>query len=44
MAKKTTNRYTEPSGYFPKSVRKNNQIGEFDKGEAKKKTTGKKSK
>ena len=43
---KKTVRYTEPSGYFPTSVRKKNKIGEFAeaKTDTKKKTTATKKK
>ena len=39
MAEKKTFKYSEPSGYFPESVRKKNKIGEF----AEKKTDAKKT-
>lgn len=42
MAKKI--KYSEPTGYFPKSIRKEFGLGEFAKEEPKKKTNGKKSK
>ena len=48
MAEKKTFKYSEPSSYFPESVRRKNKIGEFaeKKTDAKKtaKTTTKKSK
>lgn len=37
-----TTRYTEPSDYFPKEIRKKNKIGEYAETENKQKATEKK--
>ena len=44
MAKTKTIKYSEPAGYFPKSVREKHGIGEYAKTTSKKKTTAKKKK